>query len=218
MKRTDTQRRAVIAATATLLMFGGLVGGAGAGPSRLPQQSGTVDLAAFWVGGFRINGAVTYERSGRSVAGAGDVNGDGRADVLVGSPEASNNGRRASGSVYVVFGQESGPQIGLGTLGEAGFRIDGAAPFDDAAWAVASAGDVNGDGRGDVLIGAPNADSNGRSGSGSGYVVFGKSSSSPVDLAALGTSGFRIDGAADTTRQARRSRAPVTSTKTGGQT
>jgi FG-GAP repeat/Putative Ig domain len=193
MKRGDTVHGRAIIATAALLVFGSFVAGAGAGASELPQQAGTVDLrgqANGW-----IRGAVAYDRSGRSVADAGDVNGDGRADVLVGAPDASINGRRGSGSVYVVFGRETETYVDLGAIGEAGFRIDGAAAFDNAGQAVAAAGDVNGDGHGDVLVGAASVGNNGRSSSGSAYVVFGKSSSSPVDLAVLGASGFRIDGA-----------------------
>jgi hypothetical protein len=50
----------------------------------------------------RIDGAAAGDGVGGSVA-AGDVNGDGRADVLVGGPY----GRRNSGSAFVVFGQGS---------------------------------------------------------------------------------------------------------------
>ena len=64
----------------------------------------TVDLTALGTAGFRIDGAATGDFSGWSVAGAGDVNGDGGADVLVGAPWADNNSRTTSGSSYVVFG------------------------------------------------------------------------------------------------------------------
>jgi hypothetical protein len=76
-------------------------------------------------------------------------------------------------------------------------RIDGAAPGDNAG-RVAGGGDVNGDGRVDILVGAELADGNGREDSGSAYVVFGKRRRAGVDLARLGGqgSGLRIDGAA----------------------
>ncbi len=45
--------------------------------------------------GFRIDGAAAGDQAGNSVAGAGDVNGDGRDDVIVGAPNADNNGRTA---------------------------------------------------------------------------------------------------------------------------
>ncbi len=155
-----------------------------------------VDLAALGSAGFRIDGAITFDQAGFSVAGAGDVNGDGRNDVMVGAPGADNNGRGVSGSAYVVFGSASPVNVDLAALGSAGFRIDGAAATDEAGRSVADAGDMNGDGRDDVVVGARSADNNGRWDSGSAYVVFGSASPVDVDLAALGSAGFRIDGAA----------------------
>ncbi len=61
---------------------------------------------------------------------------------------------------------------------------------------MAVAGDVNGDRVADILVGAHGADNNGRVGSGSAYVIFGGAGLSDVNLAALGASGARIDGAA----------------------
>jgi hypothetical protein len=66
------------------------------------------------------------------------------------------------------------------------------------AWSVSNAGDVNGDGFDDVIVGAAGADPNGNS-SGSSYVVFGKASgfSATMDLSSLdGSNGFRLDGVA----------------------
>ena len=160
----------------------------------------TVDLAALGPGGFRIDGAAADDLAGYSVAGAGDVSGDGRADVLVGARYAGNNGRDFSGSAYIVFGKAAPASVDLAAVGQGGFRIDGAAAGDFAGGAVAGAGDLNGDGRADVLVGARGADNNGRAGSGSAYVVFGKAAPVTVDLAALGRGGFRIDGAAASDR------------------
>ena len=152
------------------------------GPLDLQTQANT-----------RLDGAVADDRAGVAVA-TGDVNGDGRADVVVGAEGADQNGRLNSGSVYVVFGISPGT-VDLGTLGERGFRIDGAAAGDRAGSTVAVA-DLNGDGREDVVVGAELADGGGRNEAGSVYVVHGKTSTEPTDLAALGTAGFRIDGAA----------------------
>jgi hypothetical protein len=160
------------------------------------EAPGTIDLAALGNGGFRIDGAAANDRTGYAVAGVGDMNGDGRADVLVGAHAADPAGRPNAGSAYVVFGKESSARVDLAALGSQGFRIDGATPTERAGWAVAGAGDVNGDGRPDALVGAAFADNNGRQSSGSAYVVFGKSSPTPIDLAALGDQGFRMDGAA----------------------
>jgi hypothetical protein len=156
---------------------------------------GAIDLAALGAGGFHVDGAGAGDRAGYAVAGAGDVNGDGRADVLVGAHAADPGGRSNAGSAYVVFGKGSSAPVDLAALGAQGFRIDGAAPTERAGWAVAAAGDVNGDGRADLLVGAPFADRGGRQSSGSAYVVFGKSSTETVDLALTGDWGFRIDGA-----------------------
>lgn len=155
-----------------------------------------IDLAALGDGGYRIDGAAPLDRAGFAVAGLGDVNGDERADVLVGAHGADGNGRMNSGSAYVVFGKSSTASVDLAAPANQGFRIDGATVLERAGWAVAAAGDVNGDGLADALVGAPFADNNLRQGSGSAYVVFGKRSSASVDLAALGVQGFRIDGAA----------------------
>jgi FG-GAP repeat len=159
-------------------------------------EPGTVDLAALDQAGFRIDGAAESDLAGWSVAGAGDVNGDGWTDVMVGARFAGNLGRAGSGSAYVVFGRKAPTTVDLASLGQAGFRIDGAAAGDLAAGSVAGAGDLNGDGRADVLVGARGADNNDRIGSGSAYVVFGRAAPTNVDLAALGRAGFRIDGAA----------------------
>jgi FG-GAP repeat len=155
-----------------------------------------VDLAALGPAGVRIDGAAAGDNAGWSVAGAGDLNGDGRADVLVGAPRGDNNAREGSGSAYVVFGRAAPGTVDLAALGQGGFRIDGAAAGDDAGWSVAGVGDLNGDGPADVLVGARFAGNNARECSGSAYVVFGRAAPGTVDLAALGQAGFRIDGAA----------------------
>jgi hypothetical protein len=160
--------------------------------AAFPQQTGEVDLLS--QANFRMDGAAANDEAGWAVSGAGDLNGDGFGDVVIGAPFADNNARTDSGSAYVVFGRPAPGSIGLGSLGGHGFRIDGAVANDGAGWSVAGAGDVNGDGLSDVIVAAPLADFNG-SALGSVYVVFGKRSTTGVDLANLGSGGFRIDGA-----------------------
>src|SRR5262249_40592589 len=121
--------------------------------------------------GFRLDGVATDDNSGNSVAGAGDVNGDGFADLIVGARGADPHGY-ASGWSYVVFGKAAGfaASMALSTLdGSNGFRLDGVAADDNSGRSVAGAGDVNGDGFSDVIIGASGADPHG-SYSGSSYV------------------------------------------------
>ena len=152
-------------------------------------------------GGFRISGVAPNNQSGRSVASAGDINGDGVDDLIIGAFEAIANGS-VSGASYVVFGSATsfGANLDLSTLdGTNGFRISGAAAFDRSGFSVASAGDVNGDGASDLIIGALGADPNGSS-SGASYVVFGGGAGfgANLDLSSLnGADGFRISGGAE---------------------
>ncbi len=154
----------------------------------------TQKLDALGTGGYRIDGAAAFDLAGTSVGGAGDVNRDGRPDVIVGAPAADNNGRQDSGSAYVVFGGAAGETVDLAALGGGGFRIDGVAPGDRAGSSVAGAGDWNGDGRPDVLVGAPQADPAGRTDAGSAYVVLGKSTPDTLDLALPGPASIPLDG------------------------
>jgi hypothetical protein len=141
----------------------------------------------------RIDGAPTGDALGSDISGAGDINGDGLADLAIGAPN-TDKPRRDAGAVYVVFGRRSSSRIALPRLGTRGFRIDGIAGS-RLGNSVAAAGDVNGDGLGDIVLGALRADLNRRRDSGSSFVVFGKRDSRRVDLARLGAGGFRIDGA-----------------------
>lgn len=134
------------------------------------------------------------DRAGASVARAGDVNGDGHGDLIVGAPRANPLGRRDAGAAYVVLGPFPHGRV---TLGHHGFRIAGAValpnasddnPGNDGAGAVvAGIGDVNGDGLADVLVSGHDT-----SFASAVFVVYGKRNSAPVDLAALGSGGYAI--------------------------
>jgi hypothetical protein len=147
------------------------------------------------VGGFAIQGAGFDDESGRSVAGAGDVNADGLDDVLVGARLANAGGLANSGRCYVVFGKTTTTLVTVSTLGNGGFYIDGQTDTDEACTAVAGLGDMNGDGRSDVAVGAPYAD-NGVLLQGRAYVVMGKADSAAVLLTNVvaGMGGFALDG------------------------
>ncbi|MCH9698895.1 MAG: integrin alpha [Gammaproteobacteria bacterium] len=151
--------------------------------------------------GFVINGDEAANGSLRMVNSAGDVNGDGFNDVLISVREATFNGN-VSGASYVVFGASGAGANGtleLSTLdGNNGFVILGVTVGDFSGWSISAAGDVNNDGIGDLLIGAPSADPNG-SLSGASYLVFGArsiGSGGVLELSALdGSNGFVINGA-----------------------
>jgi hypothetical protein len=150
-------------------------------------------------GGFVINGQATFDTSGYSVSGAGDVNGDGLADVIVGAINADPSGVSNAGKSYVVFGKSSGTAINLSDVeaGTGGFVINGQAMNDSLGFSVSGAGDVNGDGLADLIVGAVNATSGGLSLAGKSYVVFGKSSGTAIDVSNLWNgahAGFAING------------------------
>ncbi|MGB0133882.1 integrin alpha [Dokdonella sp.] len=148
--------------------------------------------------GFVVNATEEFTGSGKSVSNAGDINGDGIDDLLIGAPFSGINGYN-TGSTYVVFGK-TGAHASTLLLSEIdgsnGFRMDGARQTDQSGWSVSAAGDINGDGIDDLVLGAPYTNHNGGY-SGSAYVVFGKSGgfAPSFSLATLdGINGFRMDG------------------------
>ena len=152
----------------------------GASAAELPL-SGTLDLATDADG--RLAGEAVGDAAGWAVAPAGDVNGDGRPDLLVGAPGADPQGRKDAGTVYVVFGPAGGLPTALGSLAARGFRIDGGAAGHRVGTSVSAAGDVDGDGFGDVLVGAPQwAWGDGDDGPGAAFLVRGGPGTAPVDL------------------------------------
>jgi Ca2+-binding RTX toxin-like protein len=154
-------------------------------PSRRPISLSQFALTAS-SNGSTLNGAATGDQAGRSVANAGDVNGDGLDDLLIGAPYADPNGSN-SGSTYLVFGTIEGNMgtVNLSTFnGTMGYILQGLAAGDRSGMSVSGVGDVNGDGFADLLIGAPFANSS-TGYQGQSYLVFG----GPTNLAALDTAG-----------------------------
>lgn len=129
---------------------------------------------------------------GSAVAGAGDVNGDGFADIVVGAPVAGVSSPR-EGRAYVYFGgahPDAAPDVVFGGEGEW-----------ELGSCVAGAGDVNGDGYADILVGAPGSGVEGDFG-GRAFVYLGGAAMDAVaDLSLLGSGsewlGSSVAGAGD---------------------
>ncbi|MGK7913879.1 MAG: FG-GAP-like repeat-containing protein [Synechococcus sp.] len=149
--------------------------------------------------GFAINGEEFADRSGTSVSSAGDFNGDGNSDLIIGAPaNTATNGREDAGESYVIFGGQTpySSPVELSSLnGSDGFSLNGEFDRDESGISVSSAGDLNKDGFDDIIIGAPRSDINGKSNVGKSYVVFGRSTGFPSELSNLnGLNGFTING------------------------
>ena len=163
-------------------------------------DTSTLDLSAFAASaGFVINGACASDRSGVAVTSAGDLNGDGLADIAVGMPYSSSFSK---GGTYVIFGKTNGASVELSTINGSnsnGFLIVGETGIfgDQAGMSISSAGDINGDGLMDLLVGDDKADINtSRADAGKTYVVFGRSDYTTIQLSdvATGNGGFVING------------------------
>src|SRR5262245_452950 len=140
-------------------------------------------VVAAGAGGFVIHGQDARDEAGFSASSAGDINGDGFDDLIIGARDGGgpNNTRVQAGDSYVVFGKASdaiSAEVDLAAVaaGNGGFVIHGQDAGDFSGSSVSSAGDINGDGFDDLIIGAMFGDGPGntRVDAGDSYVVFGK--------------------------------------------
>ncbi|MGZ3440012.1 MAG: FG-GAP-like repeat-containing protein, partial [Polyangia bacterium] len=140
--------------------------------------SQTVDVVLGGVSSFRTGPKLTDAQSGsgfasdpRNIGAVGDVNGDGLADVVIGAAGAFPGTGGVPGAIHLFLASVSGSTLSMNDTG-AIYGPDG----DNGAFSVAAgAGDVNGDGRADVLVGAPCAPANGGScGDGTAYLFKGQ--------------------------------------------
>src|SRR3712207_4183443 len=107
-------------------------------------------------------GQDTNDLLGYSVNRAGDINGDGIDDIMIGAYRANPFGRAQAGTTYIIYGKKDGsPDIKLSLLTiDQGFKVMGA-NIQDSIGASVTSGDVNGDGGIDLILGASSKDAAG---------------------------------------------------------
>jgi len=146
--------------------------------ARLADVSGQINTGAAYVYS-GATGALLYQKSGpagqqwgQAVGGAGDVNGDGRSDFLVGSIWTNPGGLTSAGSVFVYSGAN-------GALLQ---QVDGKVEYENFGYTVSAIGDINGNGRSEFIVGGPNASPGARLYAGTAYIFGSGGSSNPCDL------------------------------------
>ena len=147
------------------------------------------------IGSYKFVAESLGDGMGRLLAPAGDFNGDGRPDFLIGAPEQGGSGEEEAGAVYLVSGAHLAAAdaadgnvdrlIHLAYLAsQAGsWKLVGEAAYDHAGRSAASAGDLDGDGLADLVVGAPD-----HSGAGAVYLL------ASGDLAGADLADGRGDG------------------------
>ncbi len=147
-------------------------------------SSSGLGSSAYW----SADGGQASAYYGAAVGTAGDVNGDGYADLIVGAYNYTN-GQSGEGAAYLYVGAADGLR------GAANWNNEGNQDSAEYGWAVASAGDVNGDGYADIAVGAPYYD-NGQSNEGTVFVYYGSATgpSTTADWTGEGEQTFAYYG------------------------
>jgi len=165
-----------------------VVFGAAAGHDSPVQLSG---VALGSPAGFALEGRSRTDQFGYSVAGGSDINGDGLVDAIIAAQSVDINTASNVGQIYTFYGTAGTRPTGLTSIDEIltqglGFSVDGGPESIRLGGSLGTAGDVNGDGIGDIIVGG-----------GGSWVVFGRnptagSSSFPLPDATGGNSGFAM--------------------------
>jgi len=137
---------------------------------------------------WRAEGNQANALFGQSVSTAGDVNGDGYDDVIVGAPKY-DNGQADEGRAFMYLGMGAYP----GIKPDAPWTAEGNQVDAQFGWSVASAGSVNGDAYSDVIVGAPRYNSRGRIDDGRVFVYLGASGALPSSVLPP-NAGWKRDG------------------------
>lgn len=167
----------------------------------------TIDAlpANFGSSGVYFSGEAKDDSFGRCLMPAGDFNGDGIADFLVGAPFAypvvNAITRSVAGVAYLIFGRKGLATMEMSSFvtGAMGVRFLGAAAGDQLGYGLGGVGDINDDGIDDIAIGAPDFD---RSGTGNNcgvlYIIYGNKGTYTADIDLLNfaasSKGFVILG------------------------
>jgi FG-GAP-like repeat/FG-GAP repeat len=163
----------------------------GAGAALAQSLGDTTDLKTTYVQ--RLDGAHTGDDAGDRVASAGDVNRDGREDLIVGAYTADAPGRENAGAAYIVRSSAAKRvMLGSGTAGIVVLR--GGRTDDKIGQMVAGVGDVNGDGRPDQAVGSYGVAARGRPKAGSIWVVLTTAGKRVINVRKPATGLVRIDG------------------------
>ena len=165
---------------------------------------GSIDLRQLsGADGFAIRGASAEDNLGRSLAGGGDLDGDGVDDLAMGSHVVDVAGVQDTGAAYVLFGDAAlsfGAELGVsGLVWPLGFAATATQFRAGVAHSLSTAGDLDGDGASELVVGSPDVEVLATNG-GVAYVVYGGAqlgASGDVALESLvATEGFTIHGGA----------------------
>ena len=169
------------------LLFGdtSLASGGCAAIVLLGPASGNIHVSPSTYGQF-LYGEDEDDKAGGSVSDAGDINGDGIPEIIVGAYRESTAGDEA-GAAYVVMG----PVTDAATLVTGSVKFLGESEGDYAGLDVGEAGDTNGDGLDDVLVGAKHESSVGDWG-GAAYLVLGSGAFVPGQVSSLSSADAKI--------------------------